>query len=590
MLLNIQMGELRSGLGITAAVLSVSSSLLASSGVPLPLSQYQAGSETVNNALVTNGNFEQPGVAGPDATGWTPYNDAFLEPAMSVTPPINPSPVFGNFSAQAGLSNIQANDNYIQDVTLDQNTEYVLSGYIWSYGVPRPNSSSFGDLAGVELLHQDAGSSPVSVGAFIEPNLPNLPSGGNGADGAFVYQTFSGSLFPSGASLQVRSDPQQSVSGTRPSVMARWDNVAITPLNQFRAQVWTSSASGTWGDNAKWRNNEANLPSAVASFSNQTAPVTVTLDADKTVGVMQFDSTSSYTIAGTNKILLQKDFWDNGKSPVVLQVLRGSHTVSAPIQIGEPTSSDERVLKIDIAANSALTLSNSVTPTGTRQFQLVKLGTGRADLKAIRAKTVAINAGTLGLVAGPAGTPVLKTTALTLGATGKLDVRNGIGIVDYTGASPLATLAPKAVSGDIFASSASGNLIVGIVEASTIGTSIFGEPADATSVAIISTFRGDSNLDRDVDFDDLLILAQNYGSTTATLALGDNNYDAKVNFDDLLALAQNYNQVFALHGSAGTASPTGSFGGDWVLAQSLVPEPASLSVLASVSLLARRRR
>lgn len=578
---------MRGGLVLTLSVLSVSSSLLASTGATLPLNQYQAGTETVSNSLVTNGNFEQPGVAGPDATGWTPFNDVFLEPAMSVATPANASPVFGNFSAQAGLSNLQANDSYIQDVTLDQNTEYVLSGYVWSYGVPRPNASSFGDLAGIELL---SNSSTTSVGAFVEPNLPILPAGGNGANGVFIYQTFHGSLFPTGASLQVRSDPQQSVSGSRPAVMARWDNVAITPLSQFRSQVWTNSASGNWGDSTKWLNTEANLPSAIATFSNQAAPVTVTVEADKGLGSIQFDSTASYTIAGTNKITLQKDFWDNGKSAVNIQVLRGSHTIGVPIFIGEPTSSDERTLKIDVAASSALTLSNNVASATTRAFHIEKIGAGRADLKAIRSKTVKITAGTLGLVAGPAGTPVLKTTALTFGATGKLDLRNGVGIVDYTGASPLADLKAKTVAGTILASSPSNNLVVGVVEASTIGASIFGEPADATSVALISTFKGDSNLDRDVDFDDLLLLAQNYGGSGLQFAQGDNNYDGNVNFDDLLSLAQNYGATFVVGGLADGWSPTGSFDGDWVLALSIVPEPTSLGLIAGVAMVGRRRR
>lgn len=53
---------------------------------------------------------------------------------------------------------------------------------------------------------------------------------------------------------------------------------------------------------------------------------------------------------------------------------------------------------------------------------------------------------------------------------------------------------------------------------------------------------GDTNQDGDVDFDDLLILAQSYGSTGKNYSQGNVNYDAAgaVNFDDLLLLAQNY--------------------------------------------------
>ncbi len=61
---------------------------------------------------------------------------------------------------------------------------------------------------------------------------------------------------------------------------------------------------------------------------------------------------------------------------------------------------------------------------------------------------------------------------------------------------------------------------------------------------IDSTFffmNSDLNHDRAVNFDDLLVLAQNYGLTSGvTFAQGDVNYDGQVNFDDLLSLAQRY--------------------------------------------------
>jgi Ca2+-binding EF-hand superfamily protein len=49
----------------------------------------------------------------------------------------------------------------------------------------------------------------------------------------------------------------------------------------------------------------------------------------------------------------------------------------------------------------------------------------------------------------------------------------------------------------------------------------------------------DFNKDGKVDFDDLLILAQNYGKPG--FEGGDANADGKVDFDDLLLLAQRYN-------------------------------------------------
>lgn len=54
--------------------------------------------------------------------------------------------------------------------------------------------------------------------------------------------------------------------------------------------------------------------------------------------------------------------------------------------------------------------------------------------------------------------------------------------------------------------------------------------------------KGDANRDRAVTFDDLLIVAQNYGQDGKTFSQGNFNYDAQgsVGFDDLLILAQRY--------------------------------------------------
>lgn len=61
---------------------------------------------------------------------------------------------------------------------------------------------------------------------------------------------------------------------------------------------------------------------------------------------------------------------------------------------------------------------------------------------------------------------------------------------------------------------------------------------------------GDFNRDGTVGFDDLLLLAQNYGAVdTATFSKGDIDYDRSVDFDDLLAFAQRYGATLF---SAGT--------------------------------------
>jgi len=90
---------------------------------------------------------------------------------------------------------------------------------------------------------------------------------------------------------------------------------------------------------------------------------------------------------------------------------------------------------------------------------------------------------------------------------------------------------------------------------------------------------GDINLDNKVDFADLLILAQHYGSTNAAWCDGDMNSDGSVGFPDLLILAQHYGAVYTPPGqpalSAGPAQ---------------VPEPAGIASIGLAALLLRRQR
>lgn len=71
----------------------------------------------------------------------------------------------------------------------------------------------------------------------------------------------------------------------------------------------------------------------------------------------------------------------------------------------------------------------------------------------------------------------------------------------------------------------------------------FGSTVDAAYSFQIAFLAGDTNGDLRVTFDDLLTLAQRYGSSVSSnpFASGDFNDDGVVNFDDLLLLAQYYN-------------------------------------------------
>lgn len=114
---------------------------------------------------------------------------------------------------------------------------------------------------------------------------------------------------------------------------------------------------------------------------------------------------------------------------------------------------------------------------------------------------------------------------------------------------------------------------------------------DTMVAQMLLTRFGDTNLDRRVDFSDLLKVAQSYGQPAAW-ATGDFNGDLTVDFDDLLLIAQNYGFTGLVAESAGSA--IGSFWADYQFLTTqgyVLPEPTMLfGAVALGSIVVRRRR
>ena len=120
------------------------------------------------------------------------------------------------------------------------------------------------------------------------------------------------------------------------------------------------------------------------------------------------------------------------------------------------------------------------------------------------------------------------------------------------------------------------------------GTSDFKLIRDALGSKLLA---GDTNFDGKVDFGDLVTLARNYGATSgAKWSTGDFDLDGKVDFSDLVSLARDYGQSSPTAAQLAGFSPEAQAAIEAAFAQ--VPEPATafILVLASGSLLCRRRR
>jgi hypothetical protein len=176
-------------------------------------------------------------------------------------------------------------------------------------------------------------------------------------------------------------------------------------------------------------------------------------------------------------------------------------------------------------------------------------------------------------------------------------------IVDYSGASPFASLEAQVLAGrnggawngdginSSTAAASSGTEAVGIADNSVLKlTSFDGMPVDQSSVLMKLTLAGDANLDGRVDNADLAALAAHWQGTSAVWTSGDFDYNGVVDIHDLLFMAINWGT------SVSSASPiSGSLPAALALmglTGTSVPEPLGTAavVLGLVAASRRQRR
>lgn len=383
-----------------------------------------------------------------------------------------------------------------------------------------------------------------------------------------------------------------------------FDGITGTP-------TYTGADSGEWTTGANWNNNNGlGAPTNIEStavFPTTGAARNITVASNITATNVRFESAAGTTVSGTGEVRFDWFFFPTHPTyytdgPGTVSVTAGTHTISAP-------TTTAHLHNFDIASGATLNLSNmTASPVDNLDAGVRKIGAGTMQVNRLLTANAVVEAGTLRVTANGTSTGVSTlrniNVTTTVGSTAKLDLTNNAIVVDYnTGdTSPLASVTAQVKAGSasnwsgpgITSSSAAadGRRAIGIVEASDLGANIpalFGT-VDATAVLLRYVYKGDTNIDGDVDFDDLVSLAQNYGSAATRWFTGDFNYDGATNFDDLVPLAQNYGAADALTDEQ-LASLGADFADDWALAMSLAPEPATLSSLALLaSTLVRRRK
>src|SRR5207245_1112982 len=98
-----------------------------------------------------------------------------------------------------------------------------------------------------------------------------------------------------------------------------------------------------------------------------------------------------------------------------------------------------------VQPTSTLTIDKQMTATGGVAIQ--KVGAGAAEVKNIRAASLAVNEGELRVLNSGSTTGVSNVSSLTVAAGAKLNLTNNAAVVNYTGSSPLGSWNGSAYTG-----------------------------------------------------------------------------------------------------------------------------------------------
>jgi fibronectin-binding autotransporter adhesin len=244
--------------------------------------------------------------------------------------------------------------------TLTVNTLTLSSGSLLDYELGAPSS---GDKT--VILGNTSGSLVLNGGTFSF--IDNGIAVGDYVLLDYAASSFSGSL----SNLSIAGSPPAGLTWSLVNDSPT-TNILLRVLAPAVVRTWNVDGSGNWSNaggvnDGNWSPaGGPNSPDSVANFS-ATSPnnpfKTVTIsDADKTVGTINFDSTSGYQVSasGANKLIIDTTGGDGA-----INVNSGSHTITAPVLLNKNTT-------VNVAGANALTMTSQIS--GSRI--LTKSGAG----------------------------------------------------------------------------------------------------------------------------------------------------------------------------------------------------------------------
>ena len=190
------------------------------------------------------------------------------------------------------------------------------------------------------------------------------------------------------------------------------------------------------------------------------------------------------------------------------------------------------------------------------------------------------------------GTTTVAGGTLVLGPNAQAPVLTGAGganlqgsgklLLSYSGTSPAAQVKT------ILDGGAAGNFATSLIRATTLaaGQTIGYGDNGTDTVTLRITLPGDADLNGTVDFNDFLVLQNNFGQAGTRFDQANFNYDGATDFNDFLVLQNNFGQSI----TGETVSVTRAQVAAMTAFAATVPEPASMAILGLGAAALRRRR
>lgn len=234
-------------------------------------------------------------------------------------------------------------------------------------------------------------------------------------NGTYNLIQYSGTVGGTGVSSLTIGNPQP---GKAYSFDVSGGFVRVTVSQGGTLGYWNVDGDGSWGNLSNW--SSPSIPDAEDNSAyfggggvEATAPHTVLLDGNRTLGNLGFNSTASYTLEAGTPPESTLTFSASSFTPNI-SALQGSHVVNVPLSVSEP------LITVDAQTGATLALNGGISGSA----QLNKIGAGNLILGGANSYTggTTLDAGTLtlagaGTLGDASGATVIGNATLDLGTT-----------------------------------------------------------------------------------------------------------------------------------------------------------------------------